>query len=194
MNFSKLPKEKRNHLVLVVVMTLAVLAGIGFGLIRYQYASLARMDDKQAETAKKLAQMKDSIKGKEQMKAAMEEAARNLAGKEVGMVRGDPFAWFIDVVGKYKGGYKIEIPQISPNTPPAPCNLIPKFPYKQTSVTIAGTGYYHDVGKFISDFENDYPFIRILNVNLELNPSPASGEREKLSFRLELVALVKPNS
>lgn len=194
MNFSKLPKEKRNHLVLVVVMTLAVLAGIGFGLIRYQYASLARMDDKQAETAKKLAQMKDSIKGKEQIKEAMEEAARNLAGKEVGMVRGDPFAWFIDVVGKYKGGYKIEIPQISPNTPPAPCNLIPKFPYKQTSVTIAGTGYYHDVGKFISDFENDYPFIRLLNVNLELNPSPASGEREKLSFRLELVALVKPNS
>ncbi len=194
MNFSKLPKEKRNHLVLVVVMTLAVLAGIGFGLIRYQYASLARMDDKQVETAKKLAQMKDSIKGKEQIKEAMEQAARNLSAKEVGMVRGDPFAWFIDVVGKYKGGYKIEIPQISPNTPPAPCNLIPKFPYKQTSVTIAGTGYYHDIGKFISDFENDYPFIRILNVNLELNPSPASGEREKLSFRLELVALVKPNS
>lgn len=194
MNFGKLSKEKRNHLVLVVVMTLAVLAGIGFGLIRYQYASLARMDDKQAETAKKLAQMKDSIKGKERIKEAVEQAARDLSAKELGMVRGDPFAWFIDVVGKYKGGYKIEIPQISPNTPPAPCNLIPKFPYKQTSVTIAGTGHYHDVGKFISDFENDYPFIRILNVNLELNPSPASGEREKLSFRLELVALVKPTS
>lgn len=194
MNFGKLSKEKRNHLVLVVVMTLAVLAGIGFGLIRYQYASLARMDDKQAETAKKLAQMKDSIKGKERIKEAVEQAARDLSAKELGMVRGDPFAWFIDVVGKYKGGYKVEIPQISPNTPPAPCNLIPKFPYKQTSVTIAGTGYYHDVGKFISDFENDYPFIRILNVNLELNPSPASGEREKLSFRLELVALVKPTS
>ncbi|NOS70033.1 MAG: hypothetical protein HOP33_08890 [Verrucomicrobia bacterium] len=194
MNFSKLSKEKRNQLILVVVMTLAVLAGIGFGLIRYQYASLARMDDKQAEIVKKLAQMKDSIKGKEHIKQAMEQAASNLAGKEVGMARGDLFAWFNDVVRKYKIGYKVEIPQISPNTPPAPCSLIPKFPYKQTSITVAGTGYYHDIGKFISDFENDYPFIRILNVNLELNPSPATGEREKLSFRLELVALVKPNS
>lgn len=194
MNYRKLSKEKRSHLVLVIIVTLAVLAGIGFGLIRYQYTGLASLDTKQAEMVKKLAQMNDAIKGKDRLKEAMEQSARDLAGKEVGMARGDLFAWFNDVVRKYKLGYKVEIPQISPNSPPAACNLIPQFPYRQSGVTIAGTGHYHDIGKFISDFENDYPYIRILNVNLELNSSPGTGEREKLSFRLDLVALEKPKS
>jgi hypothetical protein len=56
-----------------------------------------------------------------------------------------------------------------------------------------GTGYFHDIGKFIADLENKFPHMRV--VNLAIDPSNAQGAGlEKLSFRMEIVALVKPNA
>lgn len=191
MNLSKLSKEKRNHLVLVGLVTLAVLAAIGFGLIRYQYDSLKKLADRQAEAEKKRSQMSDAIRTKDQVKASLDQAAHTLSDKEVGMASGDLYSWVINTLNRFKAGYKVEIPQFSPASPEAPSSLLPKFPYRQTTITIAGTAYYHDLGKFIADFENEFPYMRILNLNLEPNPNPAAGEREKLSFRFDLVALVK---
>jgi len=61
---------------------------------------------------------------------------------------------------------------------------------------LRGTAYYHDFGRFVADFENAFPYMRIQNI--ELDPASASAaspqqEPEKLSFRLEIVALVNPN-
>ena len=54
------------------------------------------------------------------------------------------------------------------------------------------TGYYHDVGKFISDFENNFPHGRVVNLIVEPVSSADPGN-EKLSFRMDVIALVKPN-
>jgi hypothetical protein len=71
-------------------------------------------------------------------------------------------------------------------------DLLPSFPYKQIRFAINGTAYYHDLGKFISDFENHFPHARV--VNLVIEPmSNADNTNEKLSFRMEIIALVKPN-
>jgi hypothetical protein len=72
-------------------------------------------------------------------------------------------------------------------------DLIPQFPYKQAKISLSGVAFYHDLGKFISDFENTFPHMRIVNLTVE----PANGtgaDSEKLSFRLEIVALVKSAS
>ncbi|HVR37084.1 MAG TPA: hypothetical protein VMS21_14675, partial [Methylomirabilota bacterium] len=56
-----------------------------------------------------------------------------------------------------------------------------------------GTGYYHDFGEFLAEFENRFPYVRLQRIHLEpaavrtANPE----DREKLSFRIEFVALVK---
>ena len=75
----------------------------------------------------------------------------------------------------------------------APPHFHAVYQGEQIKVNINGTAYYHDLGKFIADFENNFPHIRIVNLTIE----PASaGEpgNEKLSFRMDIVALVKPNS
>ena len=41
--------------------------------------------------------------------------------------------------------------------------------------------------------ENQFPHARILNLDLDLNTGASTGEREKLSFKMEIVTLVKPN-
>ena len=36
-------------------------------------------------------------------------------------------------------------------------NLLPNFPYKQATLTVAGTAHFHDLGRFLADFENQIP-------------------------------------
>ena len=63
-------------------------------------------------------------------------------------------------------------------------------------VAMLGTAYFHDLGRFITDIENQFPLIRVQNLDVEpaqvLPGAAETTEKEKLSFRLELVALVKP--
>ena len=58
---------------------------------------------------------------------------------------------------------------------------------KKVTLTVAGTAYYHDLGKFLAGFENEFPHIRLLN--LDVNPSPAAGDAEKLVFKMDIVYL-----
>src|SRR6266516_195453 len=62
MKASKLPKEKRNQLILIGLVTLVVLAGLVFGLIKYQYETLARLAAKKTEAEQKFVQMQEQIK------------------------------------------------------------------------------------------------------------------------------------
>ena len=70
--------------------------------------------------------------------------------------------------------------------------MIPNFPYKQVRLSLFGTGYYHNIGKFLSDFENTFPHMRL--VNLAIGTTESADDSELLSFHVEVVALVKPNT
>jgi hypothetical protein len=48
------------------------------------------------------------------------------------------------------------------------------------------------LGKFIADFENSFPHSRVVHLVVEPAVGP-DGNNEKLSFRMEIVALVKLN-
>ena len=110
------------------------------------------------------------------------------------MVTGDPYSWALDALSKFKQNYELDLPQfgqpnVSENT------LLPKYPYRQVALTVAGTAYFHDLGMFISDFENRFPFARITNLDAEPTAGISAGEREreKLNFKMDVVFLVKPN-
>jgi membrane protein YdbS with pleckstrin-like domain len=105
----------------------------------------------------------------------------------------------------------VDIPQFSREVAVEP-GILPRFPYKAVLFNVRGTAYYHDLGKFLADFENTYPYMRVQNV--ELDPVAASAgsaatsvsggattaanngsdSNEKLNFKMEIVALVNPNS
>jgi len=70
-------------------------------------------------------------------------------------------------------------------------NLLANFPYKQTTLSVAGSAHYHDLGRFLADFENRFPHIRVSNLSLDLDA--AAAEPETLSFRMDIIALVKSN-
>lgn len=193
MKLSKLPKEKLNRLILVILATLIAIAGLYFGLIRRQNENLVRLAQQKAAAAKKLQLIREAIHRADQIKAQLDEAKTALTGAESDIASGDLYAWVIDWLRQYKAPYKVEIPQFSQLGAPADVNLLPRFPYKQTTLTVAGTAHYHDLGRFLSDLENQFPHVRLLNLSLDVNAISPSAETETLTFKLDIVTLAKPN-
>src|SRR3569833_1273731 len=184
----RLSKQKRDQLILVCIVTLAVLAGIWFLLIRSQNEALKNLRTEKADKQKKAADMREKVKSANVIKAQLDQLNDKLADKEQDMVSGDYYASLLNTVRKFKLPYKLDIPQFSPAASVTDVDLLPRFPYKQVRIAISGTGYYEDIGKFIADFENEYAASRI--VNLELTPYVGPNEaKEKLTFRMEIVSL-----
>ncbi len=188
---NSLSKDKRNQLVLVAVITGAVLVGLWFGLIRFQQASLAVLAKSKIASESKLEQVKQAVESSDAIESQLAECQERLGKIESSMASGDLYAWTIDTVRKFKLGYKVDIPQYSQIDGPKDMNMLAGFPYKQANMTISGTALYTDFGKFIADFENQFPYMRVLNLSLEPAPALAGAEKEKLSFRMEIASLVK---
>lgn len=188
----RLSREKRNQLITVILVTLAILALIGFGLIRPQYASISKIAAARNDADSKLQSIKHAITNSEVIANTWNETTYALAHSEEDMASGDPYSWTYDTIRHFKQSYKVEIPEVGQPTI-GESDLLPSFPYKQIQFAINGTVYYHDLGKFIADFENSFPHSRMVRLVVEPAPSPDSNS-EKLSFRMEIITLVKPNS
>jgi Tfp pilus assembly protein PilO len=189
---NKLPKEKRDKLILVIVGSAVLLGVIYFGLISPQYAAISRIKTQTNDARKNLQTMEDTVKRADATRDELIDALDTLSHSESDIASGDTFAWTYDMMRGFKANYKtvdIGIGQSSIGD----VDFLPAFPYRQIKVAVSGTAYYHDLGKFIADFENTYPHIRVANIVLQ--PSGASGDdSEKLSFKMDIIALIKQNT
>ncbi len=192
MNIFPKDREKRTQFILVIFGTLVVLGLIGFALIRPQYQTLSKFAKTEGDGRIKLEKIKDTIKKAGDTTTQLSNVTSNLSQAEEDMAAGDIYAWTYDTIRKFKASYRVDIPTVGQPSL-GDVDVLPQFPYKQIRLTINGTAYYHELGRFIADFENTFPHIRIVNLTIE----PVSiGEpgNEKLAFRMDIVALVKPNS
>jgi len=80
---------------------------------------------------------------------------------------------------------------------------LPKFPYQAATFGVKLSARYHDFGRFLADFENEFPYLRVKN--LEVAPEAAKfGVREEagldqrlrsqesLLINMRVVTLIKP--
>jgi len=193
MNFRKLPREKRNKLLAVVAGTLVALVGLYFGLIKYQEQNLQRLAEKKVAVEARRKQVLDAIKRASQIETDLAAAKKAMADAEADIASGDLYSWVINTLRDFKAKYKVNIPQFNPIGSTMEVNLLPNFPYKQAALSVAGTAHFHDFGRFLADLENQFPHIRVMNLSLELNQSPAAEDQETVYFKLDIVTLVKTN-
>ena len=194
-----LPKDKRNRLILVILITMILLAGLWFGLIGYQQKRLQELAERKSTVQTKLDKFEQVVKNADFVESETAIATKRLTELEEDMVTGDPYAWMYSKMKEFKGAYKlVDMPilAISGDQKGEPVSLLPKFPYKQVRFTVGGTAFYHDLGRFIADFENHFPMFRVLNLDLTQAPMQADTDKEKdkekLSFKMEIIPLVKP--
>ena len=191
-----LPKEKRDRLLLLVIGAVAILAGLYYGLIGPQKRSLEEILQKRAEQEDKFGNGQRLANSTPQIQRSLEESLSKLKAIESTMASGDMYSWIILTVNTFKENYKLDIPQFSREVP-SDVGMFAKFPYRASVFHLRGTAYYHDFGRFVADFENAFPYMRIQNIELDPNPASnanASNDPEKLAFKMEIVALVNPNA
>ena len=192
-----LSKEKRDQLILVVITTVALVVGIYLGLVKMQRRSLEKIARETAEQQTKVGNADRLVKTRAEVEKTLETNLEKLKTIEQDMASGDMYSWVIMTINRFRADRKIDIPQFSREVT-TEVNVLPKFPYKAALFNIRGTAHFHDLGKFIADFENTFPYIRIQNIDMEsAGQTAASGapaESEKISFKMELVALINPNA
>jgi len=190
---TRLPKAQRDKLILAILGTAVVLAALYFGLVSSQLGQIhelkAQTEGKRSDAQK----IEDSIHNAKKIEADLNQKSAELKTAQADMATGDPYLWMVNTIRQFRIGYDVDISQFSGISYPE-VGLYPRFPYKQVAITIGGTAYYQDLGKFIADFENHFQHMRIQNLTLEPSPVPTGIDREKLSFRMQIVALVNSNT
>ena len=185
----KLPKEKRNQVILVWLVIIGVIAGWAFMVLDYQMKGRLRARNDLDKRIEQYKGMTNQLALAEDIQKRADEASYSLDVIETKMANGDTFTWALNTLRDFTKGRQVEIPQISQPTV-SETSLLPGFPYKQAKLTVAGTAFYHDLGMFIADFENQFPHVRITNLDIQ----PNTGGNEKLAFRMDIIFLVKPDS
>jgi Tfp pilus assembly protein PilO len=184
----RLSPAKRNQLIMVLLVTAALIGAVYFFLISPQNKENSQLIKQTSDRQADLDKYKRIISQAQSTSNQLAALSLQLSNTEKDIAKGDTYAWIYDTIRQFKSNYHVEIPTISQPVI-GDVDLIPNFPYKQVKFSLTGTAYYHDLGKFIADLENNFPHIRLVNLAIDSN-----GDSELLSFRVDIVALVKPNS
>jgi hypothetical protein len=188
---SKFALHKRNKIVLVAVGTLAVAVGLWFVLISPLRAKAAQLARRAAEARAEVVRGQKSVAAAEQIARELAAVTNRLTAAEAAMASGDLYAWMIQTMNRFKQAYAVDIPQIGRETP-CEVGMFPQYPYRAASFVVRGVAYYHEFGKFLADFENNFPAMRVQNLELEPSTVAKEEEPERLQFKMEVVTLVKP--
>src|SRR6202012_5453211 len=112
---NKLSKEKKNQLVLVGIVLVAIIAGLWFSLIRGELGDLRRLKAKKAPDQDKLAPIADTIKNREQAKKELAAVNSQLAYEERDIPYGDLYLSLVNTIRKFDTNYQVQISQFTPN-------------------------------------------------------------------------------
>ena len=189
----RLSPAKRNQLIMVVIASAALIGVVYFLLISPQKIANTQLAGEIKAAKTRLDQDRAIIKQAESTASAMAESVSRLGRAEEDIATGDVYQWMYDLIRRFKATHQVDIPNISQPLV-GDVDVLADFPYKQAKVNLNGTAYFHDLGKFVADFENAFPHIRLVNLTVEPAGGPPGSDQERLSFRMDVIALVRPNN
>lgn len=191
---NKLSKEKQQQLIAVAAAAVVVIGLIYFFVIRAQGKSRAGKLAEIATYQKNVDDAEALKKKSPTIQADLDASKKKLDELEKTMATGDLYSWVILKVNDFvkSRGHKVEIP-IFGREERTHVGIYGEFPYDAVKYSLKGTGYYHDLGKFLADFENAFPYARVQNLDVMAESGVGSAtENEKLAFKFDLVVTLKP--
>lgn len=192
---AKLTKEKRDQLILTGLMSVMIIVAVWMLLIGPTRKSLVSLVGEVQTTGDQLRDAQRVVARAGQIDLEMKATARFLADMEKDMVEGDPNLWIRSTLNEFYSStaHSMALPAIGPPTE-RPIGLLPDFPYQGLMFQLSGSAYYHEIGKFIADFENRYPYIRVQNLDFrpDLSVGRFGPSSELLAYTFEIIVPVKP--
>jgi hypothetical protein len=195
----KLSKDKRDRIILTIMLTLGVSWGLWQFVVTSRSARLKAQREEYVNQEAQLVQARDWIERAQAVEKEKVEAVAALNQVEAGLARrDDPYAWSYLLLDKIREKHPaLRNLDVAGKPAVGPVRLLPGFPYDATTFTVVGRGYYHDFGRFLADFENEYPYYRVENMELTARSTAADSEAtldgpEMLGFKFDIVALLQP--
>lgn len=209
---NKLSKDKRDKLILTVLLTAGVLGAL------YTFV-LGGLKEKLNEASVQLISTKDKLAKAERMvgsasiiEADLLETQKQLARRQKDMApEGQYYYWFLKLLDQFRKEEGLETNFILDITQPefVAVGMYPVFPFEAASFGVRVSGSFHEIGRFLADFENRFPYLRIQDLQMapegelitgafgapgDLLPAPVPSDNGKIVAEFKVVALIKPGT
>jgi len=194
---ARLSKEKRDRLILVIILASAITLGLWYGIISTRKQKLEATKASTRAAFERLEKAKNLLKQSDKAESQLADALNKLTEVEESMASGDYYTWAILLLEQARAGHDVKIIEVT-RPVKGDVGVLAQFPYAAALFTVRGAGFYHDFGKFLADFENSFPYFRVQNLTLApgsdgvVGPD-TSAAHEILAFRMDIVALIKPD-
>jgi hypothetical protein len=207
---NKLSKEKRDKLVLTSLAIAAVLGTLYTFVLGAQKETLARVEQQILSTKDKLNKAERLVRSAPIIEVQLGKSRELLEAKQAGMApQGQYYYWFLQLVDNYRKKENLKPDFIVDLTQPEfiEAGLLPKFPFKAASFGVRLNGRFQDIGRFVADLENCFPYFRVQNIRMSPQGTalgaPFAGQNgkgatsdsdEKLMVEIRVVTLIKPGN
>jgi Tfp pilus assembly protein PilO len=175
---SKLSKEKRDKLILICLLFIGVVGVLYTFVLGAQKDKLSNYTTQLTSVQTKISKANSLIKSGPGIEQNLAENRKLLEEMQKDMApQGQYYYWFLKLLEDFRTKEGLDPNFLADLQQPTPTEsgILPKFPYNSLTFGVRTSGRYHEIGKFLANFENNYPFMRIERVRLQPDSAARTG-------------------
>jgi hypothetical protein len=204
---NKISKDKRDKVVLACIMFLGLAGLLYTFVLGYQKDQLAMLHKQSLILRDRVSKADTLIRSAPIIEANLKDNQKLLDTRLESMApQGQYYYWFLKLIDQFREEEKLNpafIIDITPQPEFIEAGLLPNFPYRAASFGLRVNGHYQDIGRFIADLENNFPYFRVQSVRLTPQRGGAQngglvkealnapGTTETLMVELHIVTLIR---
>lgn len=206
-------REKQTQMLAIGIGTAVVAGLIWFFVISAFRDRLAKTEETILEVEDRIHKAELRIRRARIVEQEFAELRERISAAEAQMIPVEQLngkKWLLDTVSRFIQTNKHDVvPTRLSNDPLIGKQfiLLPKFAYSGAAYDLEVRAYFHEFGRFLADFENSFPYLRIHELQMSpiATPSAAAGptadvpdemlnsiEREQLRISMKVVVLFRP--
>jgi hypothetical protein len=190
---NKLTKPQKDQLIGIAVGTVVLMGGLWYVGVTDRQEALSKSEKNTAQIMDTLKRAEGTLRQGEEISEKLAAHTQLLEKRESTLAPDrDDFAWSINTINDFIKPRKGVNFVTTSKAEVSEAGIFADFPYKWATFHLAFSGYYHDLGKFLADLENSFPYFQVQNLSLSANTT-IGVEAEKLSVTFDLVVPVKPS-
>src|ERR1043165_1143399 len=196
---NKLSKDKRDKLILICIGVVGTIAVLYFFVLTDMKDELGTLGSKLVTMRDKIDKSQRILKRQAELQTRLGELRAELDKRQEYMPRPtQDHVWFMKLIEDRRSQFNLDIGEIRYPEPWDP-GLLPNFPFKGVAFNVTLIGRYTDFGRFLADFENSFPYMRVqlMNVTPDVQ-QPSVGatttpgdDGGKLRFNFRVISLIK---
>jgi hypothetical protein len=165
----KLSKDKRDKFILTCLAFIGATGILYTFVLGAQKDTLAGLNKQILIGRDKLGKAERLLKNKATIEADLQAHQQVLTTREQSLApQGQYYYWFLKLMDQFREQERLNSTFITDITQPEfnDAGLVANIQYKAASFGLRLNGQYQEIGRFIADLENTFPYFRVQNVRM----------------------------